>query len=218
MNKGILLASLAVLQWGAVGIFIKNIENITISGIVAGRLFLGAFFLLLIILCKKTTRVNLLESFSNIKFYMLISLVMSAHFIFATMGYTYTTVANASLLTNTMPIFVPFLAIVFLHEKINYKEFLGIIIAFIGIIIIFSSKGISFESEYFKGNVFALVSAVLLAIYTIIGSKNINKYPPLIAMFWMCIISSIMIFISNMLTQGPLFLEINNDMFLNICQ
>jgi len=179
MNKGIVLVILATLQWAAIGIFIKKIEEMSADGIIISRLFIGAFYLFTILMLTKKYRYQLIESIKNIKFYLLISFIMSAHFLLSTMGYVHTTIANASLLTNTMPIFVPILAIIFLSEQINKKEILGILIAFIGVSIIFLLKGISLESEYFLGNLFATLSAILLAVYTIISSKNIKKYSPL---------------------------------------
>lgn len=216
MNKGIILAFLTAFQWGALGIFIKNIENMTTAGMVATRLLIGSFFLLLIIMSQKKTRKNLLKSFRSIKFYILISLLMSTHFMFSTMGFVYSTVANASLLTSTTPIFVSLFAFIFLSERISNKEFLGIVIAFSGILVIFSSKGLSLEGEYFQGNIYAVIAAILIAVYTIIISKNMKKHSPLITLFWISFMGSILIFIGCGLTNTPLLFKVTNNDILNL--
>jgi len=214
MNKGIFLVILATLQWGALGIFIKKIEGMSADGIIISRLLIGSFYLFTILMLNKKYRQQLIKSVKNIKFYLIISVVMSAHFLLGTFGYIHTTIANASLLTNTMPIFVPILAVIFLKEEVNKKEILGIFIAFTGVIIIFLLKGISFESEYFLGNVFAIISAILLAIYTIISGKYKQKYSPLITMFWMCLLGAIILFVYHItFYDDALFIVTNNNLY-----
>ena len=214
MNKGIILVILATLQWGAIGIFVKKIEGMSADGIIISRLFIGSLYLFTILMLNKKYRLQLIESIKNVKFYLLISVVMSAHFLLGTFGYIHTTIANASLLTNTMPIFVPILAIIFLSEEINKKEILGIFVAFVGVLIIFLLKGISFESEHFLGNVFAIISAILLAIYTIISGKYKQKYSPLITMFWMCFLGAIMLFLYHIIFYDDALFDVtNNDLY-----
>ena len=53
MNKGIIYVVLATLQWAAIGIFIKKIENISADGIIISRLFIGAFYLFTILMFNK---------------------------------------------------------------------------------------------------------------------------------------------------------------------
>lgn len=190
VNKGILFASLAVVLWGFLGIFIKNIEYITPLGMVSIRLFLGALILLILLLSRKESKNQLFMSIRYYKFYSVIAAIMGVHFTWATLGYHHTTVANAAILTNTMPIFVPVLAIIFLREKVRTNEALGILISFFGIFIIFFEKEMSFDSTYFQGNLWALLAAILLSIYTIVARKNSN-FSPLITIFWMCFLGSI---------------------------
>jgi drug/metabolite transporter (DMT)-like permease len=203
-SRGIALCMLAVLLWAGIGIFIKNIEHITPIGITLGRLLLGSLMLLIIILSSTKIRIVFFASKKYLGFYTLIALVMSVHFIFATLGYHYSTVANAALLTNTMPIFVPILASIFLIETVTRRDIIGIVVAFAGIIIIFYAEGLSFSGNYFWGNIAALIAAVLLAIYTIISKTEGQKHQPIIVMFWMCTISAGLIFIGSMLHKQPI--------------
>lgn len=69
------------------------------------------------------------------------------------------TLAEASVLNNTSPLFVPFIAFLFFKERINHDLWWGLIIGFIGIIIIMR-PGFSAVSI---GLVYALISGLFSA-------------------------------------------------------
>ena len=67
---------------------------------------------------------------------------------------------DASLLQNTAPIFIPIIGLIWLKERVEKKIWLGIIIGFIGIILIIKP-----DSSIFKaGDLIGLASGVLLAL------------------------------------------------------
>ncbi|MCX7908678.1 MAG: DMT family transporter [Ignavibacteria bacterium] len=87
-----------------------------------------------------------------------------------------TTAPNVALAYALSPIFILIISVVGLREKVNYLKVLGIVIGFLGITIILVEKGVSLKSEYFLGNLLALLASISWAFYSTYGKPMINKY------------------------------------------
>jgi drug/metabolite transporter (DMT)-like permease len=87
----------------------------------------------------------------------------------------------ASLIIATIPIFVLIFAKIFIKEKLRKIKILGIIIAFLGVVIIslFGKGYISIEKTYIIGIIAVLFAAIMGAIYTIAGKKLLSRYDAL---------------------------------------
>jgi drug/metabolite transporter (DMT)-like permease len=115
---------------------------------------------------EKYSRKDLLKIF-------FISFFLSIHFASWITSLNYTSIANSVIIVNTSPIFVAILSYYILKEKINYNTIIGIIIAFIGTIIIaIGDYGIN--GSNILGDMYALIGAIALSIY-IIGGREIRK-------------------------------------------
>ena len=88
----------------------------------------------------------------------------------------FTTPSNAALLYATTPTLVLFLANYFYGEKITIKKSVGLLLAFIGILIIIFEKGINIETNITKGNLLMIVAVLSWALYTVLGKNMILKY------------------------------------------
>ncbi|MBI2411011.1 MAG: DMT family transporter [Candidatus Kerfeldbacteria bacterium] len=82
----------------------------------------------------------------------------------------------ASILINTNPLFITFVAIVLKIEKGSYYKFLGIIIGIAGVaLVILKERGIThlLDNVHLQGIIYALLSGVGATILTIIGKKEL---------------------------------------------
>jgi len=115
---------------------------------------------------EKYSRKDLLKIF-------FISFFLSIHFASWITSLNYTSIANSVIIVNTSPIFVAIFSYYILKERIDYNTIIGIIIAFIGTIIIaIGDYGIN--ENNLLGDMYALIGAIALSIY-IIGGREIRK-------------------------------------------
>ena len=85
-----------------------------------------------------------------------------------------TTVANATFLIYTAPIFSLIFAKLFLKEKIQKESIIGVILAVMGVLFLLDPRTLDFNSAATIGSVFALVSGMLYSAMAI-TAKPISK-------------------------------------------
>ncbi len=87
-----------------------------------------------------------------------------------------TTIASSTLLVDTEVIFVALVSVLLFHEKIPRAGKLGILLALLGSVIlsagdIFGGGASAAAVDPVRGDIFALLGAVFMAVYTLIGSR-----------------------------------------------
>ena len=205
-NKGVILALLAGLLWGTIGIFVKKLTGLTPIGTTFFRLliaFVGIVSVVVFLNLQKEVKSTL----THWKFLTILSFIMSLSLFFSVLGFYGTTVANASILNNTTPLYVALFGLL-LWEKTSRKEWMGILLGFFGILLIFSAHEISFESQRFIGNVLSIMSAIFLAAYTIFSKRIRSRFSSFAIMFWVFGLGSLFILLESILFQKPLFLKL----------
>ncbi|CAJ38104.1 predicted transporter (DMT superfamily) [Methanocella arvoryzae MRE50] len=103
---------------------------------------------------------------------------------------TYTTVTNTALLINMGTFFVVIPSIIFLKEKFNVDNLLGIVIAFAGLALVVTNGKIEFSPQLI-GDGIILISAALWAVYILIGNKLAGKYSVLTQLNYIFVIGFI---------------------------
>ncbi len=93
--------------------------------------------------------------------------VLGAHFGFWISSLDYTSVAASVVLVCTQPVFVAILAYLFFGERTSPLSFSGILVALAGTAVI--SSGDSVGSATFFGNALAVIGAITVAVYVLIG-------------------------------------------------
>lgn len=97
-----------------------------------------------------------------------VGIVLAVHFVSWISSLNYTTVVSSVVFGHIDPIFVLVVSHFFLKERISRRRILGVVIAFVGIIIItIGDFGIGGTNLY--GDILALIGAVMLGIYVISG-------------------------------------------------
>lgn len=116
-------------------------------------------------------------------------------------AYQMTTVSNTIIMLFTWPIFVNVLSSIILKEKISVRQILLLLLAFSGILVIFSGEGFSFSNIHFLGMLAALFSAVFFSVSYVIFKRVIHQYHRNEIIFYQNILGAV-IFL-------PVFLYIN---------
>jgi drug/metabolite transporter (DMT)-like permease len=92
---------------------------------------------------------------------------LGVHFGFWISSLDYTSVAASVVLVCTQPVFVAILAYLVFGERTSPLSFLGILVALVGTAVIASDGSVG--SATFFGNTLALIGAVMVAVYVLIG-------------------------------------------------
>lgn len=135
----------AMLIFGTIGLFVKNIE-LSSSEIALTRGFIGGVTLILatIFLKKKIS----FEAIKNNLYLLIFSgLAVGLNWIFLFQGYKYTSISNATLSYYFAPVFVTILALFILKEKLTLSKFLCVLMALVGMFCIVGVDGINGGSD-----------------------------------------------------------------------
>ncbi len=108
-------------------------------------------------------------------------------------GLDMTTTVNSSILIATSPIFTIFLSAKLFHqEKLNYSDLLGVLIAFVGVFLVFTAgKGISIGRSTIYGDLLLLLNSLVWALFTVLGKNLVDKYDPFVVMAYINIYATI---------------------------
>jgi drug/metabolite transporter (DMT)-like permease len=171
---------IAMLLWGSIGIFVKNIDLPSIE-LVFLRAIIASFVLAIYGLVIRSTKNNeLMKSeitpkYKNKNIYYLIisGIAMGLNWLFLFQSYKYTTISNSTLSYYCAPIFVILLSPFILKEKFTKSKFLAVLVAMVGLFLILSNQISAYNSSYnnVKGIVYGLIAAILYASIILL-----NKY------------------------------------------
>lgn len=116
--------------------------------------------------------------------FLLYGLITALHFLFYIAALSFTTIAHALALVYTSPIFVTLFSTLYLREPLHRRKYLGIGVAVLGVALM-----AGFQPHYtactiqgtgqcmILGDGLALLSALCLAIYSIIGRSERERHP-----------------------------------------
>jgi drug/metabolite transporter (DMT)-like permease len=101
-------------------------------------------------------------------------------YLFQFLGIHFTNAPTASVLINTNVIFIAILSSLFLHETLTKKRVAGIVLSFIGVIVIMfsdiSKQALTFDNLFFIGGILMLLSALCWALYSFVGKRLLKTY------------------------------------------
>lgn len=151
MNKATIKVLIAMLLWGSLGVFVKNIslDSVEIAffrGII-GSVFLGIVLLIRMQNNKKlkqksdepSNKLEAEDKNTNKKGIIILiisGMAIGLNWVFLFNSYNYITVANATIVYYLAPVIVIFVSPIFLKEKLTLKKVLSVICAMIGLVLI----------------------------------------------------------------------------------
>lgn len=199
--------------FGTAAVLIRFLQDSDTFTIAFWRVIIASAALaLILILVKKTLNLNLLKK--NLKDLSLLSLFLGLHFIFFTSAVKDTTILNATVLVNTTPIFSMFVSSLIYKLKPSRYAIFGLILSFMGICVIAYAESQSSTQTTgtvgfypkLKGDVEAVLAAVVEAFYLNMGRKTRSQMNILSIMAPMYMLAAVVIgVIGTSVVGGLLF-------------
>jgi len=212
----------AGILFGTAAIFIRFLQNLDAFSIAFWRLIIACLTLVMILLVLgKSFSFNLVKN--NLKELFILSFFLGLHFIFFISAVKDTTILNATVLVNTTPIFSMFISSFIFKFKPSRLTIVGLTVSFIGICFIAYAETIKMNtnaqpesfSPSLKGDLEAVLAALILAFYLNYGRKVRNKMGVLSAMFPMYMLTAIIVgFLGTSITDKILTLPTKAETIL----
>jgi drug/metabolite transporter (DMT)-like permease len=183
--------------FGTAAIFIRFLQNLDAFSIAFWRLIIACLILaIILIVIGKSFNFNLVRK--NLKELLILSILLALHFIFFISAVKDTTILNATVLVNTTPIFSIFVSSFLFHLKPSRLAIVGLTISFIGVCVIAYAETIIVDinaypegfSPSLKGDLEAVLAALVEAFYLNYGRKIRKKMAILPTMFPMYMLTA----------------------------
>ncbi|MCX6090296.1 MAG: DMT family transporter [Candidatus Atribacteria bacterium] len=113
-----------------------------------------------------------------------------------TFGLRLSLVSHSALILSVSPVVVTLIAWVKKEEMISWSNFLGVVIGFLGVLLIVrqGSGGNSLSHNIWKGDAITFVAAVCWGLYSYFGKNMVKKYSPLKTSTWSILFGTLMMF------------------------
>jgi len=152
------------------------------SGFILLRVLCGVFLFLIFYVFFIRERVDEKDYFS-FALCGLFGVAINQLFFFE--GLNLTTPINAAIIMTTNPILVIIISAFLIGEKITLQKIIGIFFGIVGAgTLILNSGSISFDNNFFIGNILVFINATSYAIYLVLVKGLMKKYQPLTVMFF----------------------------------
>jgi drug/metabolite transporter (DMT)-like permease len=183
--------------FGTAAIFIKLLKNLNAFYIAFWRLIIACVILAIILfVLRKSFNFNIVRK--NLKELFILSIFLSLHFIFFISAVKDTTILNATILVNTTPIFSMFISSFLFNIKPSRLAIVGLTISFIGVCVIAYAETIITDTNAYpegfspslKGDLEAVLAALVEAFYLNYGRKMRNRMAILPTMFPMYVLTA----------------------------
>lgn len=179
---------LATVIWGSAGVFIKYL-NLPPTTIAFFRLFVPAIILYTYF---KIKRANLFKD--SLKLIFLVSSIEVISFLFYFISYKNTSIANAVTILYTWPIFAVIFSVIFLKERISARNIFALLLAFVGVVMVYLGSTVSFSDKDFIGITSMLISAALSGITILIFKKLSDRHNNFEMIFYQNFMGAIVFF------------------------
>lgn len=163
------LLILVTITWGTNYVIVKSATKEMSPFIFSTiRYVIGSItcWIILLFLRKESIKINK-EEFKNLVILSIVHILNQLTFVF---GLKYTSAGTASIILASTPIWVILIAHIFKIERVNKKIWIGIIISFIGCIIVVTklNTGFLFNKNDYIGNMLVLMATIFWSIYTVL--------------------------------------------------
>ena len=167
--KSILLLILGVMCTSTSVIFIK-LSSLPPVSLAASRLLLAALILTPFYFKSSIARGKAAHK-AHFRKAFVPGIILALHFITWIAGARLTRAANATLIVNTVPLVIPFLAYFFFREKIRPAEIIGTLISLSGLAVL-AAMGFYIGRETLIGDGVCFISMLFFSLYLILARKN----------------------------------------------
>jgi drug/metabolite transporter (DMT)-like permease len=175
--------------WGGSFLFLRITAPVlgpfivTDCRVILGTLLIGSYILLL----KK----NIWGQHPWGKILLLAALSCAIPFTLIAYTEQYLSASLGSILNATTPIYGALLSIIFLKERFNFLQLLGLLLGIAGVIILVGWTTVSLTTDNILGIIAILIATCSYAIGGLYAAKSFKGFPPLILVFWQQVFSVI---------------------------
>lgn len=198
-TKGLLLATVTALCWSILAIGLKKALVFTSSGnIVAFRMLISFAFLLIYFAIYKRNEIQKIKS--SLPFTAIIAgLMLSFNYLGFMKGVEFTGAGNAQIMIQLGPTLLILSGLFLFKESFNYKQLLGIALAFIGFILFYyDQKKFDLQSTLNVGNIWIIGAAVTWSVYASLQKRLIPKWDPqTLNLIIYCVCAVVLIFLCD---------------------
>jgi len=104
-------------------------------------------------------------------------------------GLERSTAVNTALLLPLIPVFTAVVALVARAERFQLPRAIGMAVAFAGASLVLFQRGPDLSRDYTVGNLLVVANEVCYAIYLVIARPLLRRYPPLVVIAWVFVLS-----------------------------
>ena len=200
MSKRIyLILFIALISVSSTALVIRYVELVPALTLAFWRMLSASLFLW----CYSIKKPQKLISLNNRNRILFAGFFLGMHFALFFVGVRITSVASATLLANTGPIFTILLS-KFSGQKVSKSVVVGLFISAFGIIII-QWSGFEAEGNNYWGNVFSLLSGFCIAMTYMFASKIRKDTENILYGRSVFFVAAVTIFLVTMLSGGSIF-------------
>jgi drug/metabolite transporter (DMT)-like permease len=142
-------------------------------------------------------------SWRQVSWSLVPAVVLAIHFMSWVVGARMTQVANASLIVNLTPVFMPFYVWVLFRERVTGLELLGTVFTLGGMFAL-SGSHVSLSSVSFQGDLICFGSMLCFALYLALGRKNSGRLPLWLYMVPLYLIAGVLCFLCALPFVNPM--------------
>ncbi|MCK4482486.1 DMT family transporter [Candidatus Bathyarchaeota archaeon] len=188
--------------FGTAAVFIRFLGDLDVFSIAFWRLIVaGVALATLLVFLKESFSFKLVRK--NLRDLFVLSVFLGLHFIFFISSVEDTTILNATVLVNTTPIFSMLVSIFLFNAKPSRLAVIGLTICFLGVCTIACADVYHFGfSLSLKGDLEAVLAAVVEAFYLNFGRKTRRQMPVLSTMFPIYLLAALLIGVLGILTYN----------------
>ncbi len=200
----VLLAGIAAVSFASIFIRFAQQENVPSIVIAAGRLVVASLVLLPVIMARHRSDVARLTRREWLLVFVS-GFFLAIHFATWVTSLEYTAVLISVVLVTSGPIWVALLEAIFLKARIGRWVVIGIAIAVLGGIVIGipGGEGATFDSGALIGGGLALVGAITVSVYVVIG-RELRPRVAVLPYIWLVYsIAALLLLIVIFVTRTP---------------
>ena len=201
----------AGILFGTASIFIRFIKQLDTFSIAFWRLVIASAILTLILAAiRKNLRFSGIAR--NLKDLTILGIFLGLHFIFFVSAVKDTTILNATVLVNTTPIFSMLISSFLFKIKPSRLALFGLVISFSGACIIaYAETSPGSFSPNIKGDLEAVLAAIVEAFYLNFGRKTRSQIPLLSAMLPIYLMAAIIVGVISIPTGHTLTVSLKAE-------
>ena len=185
MKKGSLLVLLAGCFWGSMGLFVRTLGDcgFTSVQVAALRMTVAALAFGVLMLARKEYRIQLrdLPLFLGLGLCSVLFFTVCYFLAIREMS-----MSAAAILLYTSPVWVMVLSVLLFKEPVTHRKLAALALAFGGCVLVSGPGGTVTP----RGFLFGLGSGLGYALYSILGTVALRRYPPLTVTGWTFLVAA----------------------------